>query len=170
MEAELRKFEEELERLSPVAMPAGMIARMEAAMETWQTAGETTGNVVPFSGKTVRRDGARNRRFWAAAAAVAILGAAAALLVPNEGPSGVTTAGVSDAPNYLAASFAPMKAHRNIINAADQGVVMTNDAQPFRAVRLECVDKIEFRNKAGEKLRVEALPRVRIVLIPVRTD
>lgn len=169
METELRELEEELARLTP-AMPEGMITRMETAMETWQTVGEPDQNVVPFSGKNRGREVGSNGRFWAAAAAVAILGAAAALLVPNKGPSGGQTAGVSDASNIVAASFAPMKAHRNIINAADHGVVMTNDAQPFRAVHLECVDRIEFRNKAGEKLRVEAPPRVRIMLIPVRTD
>jgi len=167
MEPELKKFEEELKRMSPVGMPDRMIARMEAAMESWQSADR---NVVPFSGRNAARKANRTGRFWAAAAAVAILGAVAALLVPNGESSGGKMAGVVEAPNYAEASFAPMRADRNIINAADEGFVMSNDAQPFRAVRLESVDRIEFRNKAGEKLRIEAPPQVRILLIPVRTD
>lgn len=171
MDAELRKFEEELERMSPAGMPEGMIARMEAAMENWEDREESAEKVVDFPGWSAKGSGSgRKGNFWAAAAAVALLGAAAALFVPNGGKDGMETAGTSESPEVMAASFAPVNAHRNIINASDEGVVMTNDARPHRAVRLECVDRIEFRNATGERIRIEAPPRVRIVLIPVQTD
>ena len=170
MDADLRKFEEELERLSPSGMPDGMIARMEAAMEGWQTQEEPARKVVPFPGWNGSKESGRKGNFWAAAAAVALFGAATALLVPNRDANRVAESGTPVMPEVTAASFAPVNAHRNIINASDEGVVMTNNARPHRAVRLEVVDRIEFRNAAGQKLRVEAPPRVRIVLIPVRTD
>lgn len=170
MDADLRKFEEELERLSPAGMPDGMIARMEAAMEGWQTREEPTQKVVPFPGWNASKGIGRKGNFWAAAAAVALLGAAAALLVPNRGADRLAETNSPAAPDVMVGSFAPVNAHRNIINASDEGVVLTNNARPHRAVRLEVVDRIEFRNAAGQKLRVEASPRVRIVLIPVRTD
>jgi len=170
MDAELKKFEEELERLSPAGMPDGLISRMEAAMEGWQGREESVQKVVPFPGGSAGKGVGRKGSLWAAAAAVALLGAAAALLVPSGEPTQIGTAILPEDADFLEASFEPVNARQNIINASDQGVVMTNDARPHRAVRLECVDHIEFRNDAGQKLRVEALPRVRIVLIPVWTD
>ena len=170
MDADLRKFEEELERLSPAGMPDGMIARMEAAMEGWQTQEEPARKVVPFPGWNASKGAGRKGNFWAAAAAVALFGAATALLIPNRGADRHAETNSAVPPDVMAASFAPVNAHRNIINASDEGVVVTNNARPHRAVRLECVDRIEFRNAAGQKLRIEAPPRVRIVLIPVQTD
>ena len=167
MDADLRKFEEELERLSPAAMPDGMIARMAAAMDGWADAEEEE-KVVPFPRGQAEGRGSSRNGFWAAAAAVALLGALAAFFVPPNGGSKLAgNSGV--ATPYLAASFAPVGAERNIVNASDEGFVVMRDAVPHRAVRVEYMDRIELRNDQGERVEVEA-PRVRIVLIPVRVD
>lgn len=167
MDVELKKFEEELERLCPVAMPDGMIARMEAAMDGWQEIDEEE-KVLPFPGNEDSAPGASRSGFWAAAAAVAVLGAIVALFVPTGGGNAVATNEGHD-PSYTPASFAPFGASSNIVAASDEGFVMTKDAIPHRAVRVEYMDQIEFRNEQGERLQVEA-PRVRILLIPVRVD
>lgn len=167
MDAELKKLEEELEGLCPVALPDGMIARMEAAMDGWQEGGDEE-NVVSFSGRGDTTPGASRNGFWAAAAAVAVLGAIVALLVPSGNRDAVANSPGFDA-SYAPASFSPVGATSNIVAASDEGFVVTRDAVPHRAVRVEYMDQIEFTNDQGERLQVEA-PRVRIVLIPVRVD
>lgn len=171
MDPELKKFEEELERLCPVAMPDGLIARMESAMDRWQEEAAEE-KVVPFPGREENAYGASRGGFWAAAAAVALLGALAALLVPDKGGyAGSEQLATSDAavPALAPASFSPVGASRNILAASDEGFVMTRDAVPHRAVRVEYTDLVEFTNERGERLQLEA-PRVRIVLIPVQVD
>ena len=169
MDADLKKFEEELERLCPVAMPDGLIARMEAAMDGWQEEPVEEENVVPFPSQEEESPGASRRGFWAAAAAVAILGALAALFVPTDQGGDRRTARNANESGFTPASFSPVGASRNILAASDEGFVMTKDAIPHRAVRVEYMDQIEFTNDQGERLQVEA-PRVRIVLIPVQVD
>ena len=166
MDAELKKFEEDLERLCPVAMPDGMIARMEAAMDGWQD--QTEEKVVPFPVHEEGSHGASRSGFWAAAAAVAVLGALVALFVPSGGQDRLAdNRGFN--PSYSPASFSPVGASSNIVAASDEGFVVTRDAVPHRAVRVEYMDRIELKGNQGQILQVES-PRVRIVLIPVRVD
>jgi hypothetical protein len=168
MDAELKKFEEELERLCPVAMPDGMIARMEAAMDGWQEE-PTDENVVRFPSMEAGKAGGSRNGFWAAAAAVALLGALAAFLVPTNPRNNRVVNNAGSGASYTPASFSPVGASSNIVAASDEGFVVTEDAIPHRAVRVEYMNQIDFTNKRGERLQVE-VPRVRIVLIPVRVD
>jgi hypothetical protein len=169
MDLELKQFEEELERLAPAGLPEGLISRMESAMAGWQEA-EPAGDekVVPFPKVEVESQGGFSRGFWSAAAAVALLGAVVALVLPNQ-TAEKNVAASDAAPEFAAVSFAPTNLDRNIIQAADGGVVFTADERPHRLVRVEYVDRIKFRNAAGEELHVEK-PSVNFVLIPVETD
>ena len=168
MDAELKKFEEELERLCPVAMPDGMIARMEAAMDGWSDEAAEE-KVLPFPGQEEESAGASRNGFWAAAAAVALLGALAALFVPTDNGTNRVANDEGREAAYTPASFSPVGATSNIVAASDEGFVMTRDSVPHRAVRVEYMDQIEFTNDQGQRLQVE-VPRVRIVLIPVQVD
>lgn len=169
MDGELKQFEEDLERLAPAGMPEGMISRMEAAMAGWQDAAPSEEEkVVPFPKAEQEQQGGASRGFWSAAAAVAVLGAVVAFVMPNNQADNVVK-GRTAAPNYAAVSFAPTNLDRNIIQASDGGVVFTNDDRPHRLVRVEYVDRLEYRNAAGAELHVEK-PTVNFVLIPVETD
>lgn len=168
MDGELKQFEEDLERLAPAGLPEGLISRMEAAMAGWQDAESEEEKVVPFPKVEEERQGGSSRGFWSAAAAVALLGAVVAFMLPDNN-SGNSVAGPAAAPNYAAVSFEPTNLDRNIVQASDGGVVFTNDDRPHRLVRVEYVDHLEYRNAAGAELHVEK-PTVKFVLIPVETD
>lgn len=176
MDGDLKQFEEEMERLVPASMPDGLISRMEAAMVGWQDeAPAQEEKVVPFpqvQSEKRQRQGSVSG-FWATAAVVALLGAVVALVLPQSGtPAGAPEAQASPSVaehNFAAVSFAPTNAGRNIVHASGGGVVFTKDDRPHRVVRIEYVDRIEYRNAMGEELYVET-PAVKLILIPVETD
>ncbi|NNM28485.1 MAG: hypothetical protein HKO57_03130 [Akkermansiaceae bacterium] len=167
----MKKFEEELERMAPRRLPENLLARMEAAMDDWEEHDE---KVVPFPSRA-GESRLIGRGFLKAVAAVAVLGAALALMLPGGFKSAPETA---DRPNpsgsvLLAgispASFAPQDAQRKLVSAADQGVVVTRDSRPHRVLRVESMDHYTFQNAKGEVLTMER-PRVEFVLIPLETD
>ena len=174
MEPDLKEFEEELERLAPAALPEGLIARMEAAMDGWQDA-EREEKVVPFPAKEDVKFGGG---LWKAAAAVAILGAAVALLIPAEESSSTTVASISPSSNsrggwverdVAPVSFSPLSAERDVVRTDSQGMIMMKGDTPHRCVRVEYMEHYEFKGEDGQTLRVSK-PAVNYVLIPVRPD
>ncbi len=173
MDPELQRFEEELERLSPRAMPAGLIARMESVMEGWELGEEGCGKVLPFP--DCKRFG-RSRRLagfgmWGAAAGVALLGCLAGLLVGEHGQpeKGAVVEGVPASRALQPVVFDPHAAKRRIVCASDRGVVATRGERPMRLLRVEYIDRVVFRNGNGEEVHVER-PVVRYILKPVATD
>ena len=169
MDGELKQFEEDLERLAPAGMPEGLISRMEEAMAGWQDAAPGGDEkVVPFPAAEKEDQGGSSRGFWSAAAAVALLGAVVAFMLPDQKSDEVVAVPSAES-NYAAASFAPTNLDRNIIQASDGGVVFTNGDRPHRLVRVEYLDHVEYRNAAGAELHLEK-PSVNFVLIPLETD
>lgn len=173
MDSDLKEFEEELSRLAPEAMPDGLISRMEAAMDGWQDA-EKEEKVVPFPQKEFEKS---RSGLWRTAAAVAILGASAALLVPSGGSApnkevALTSSlpAASMTPKQVApVSFEPHSAQRNVVSANNEGMVVMRDETPHLCVRFQYMDRFEFKGPDGRSLQVRK-PAVRYVLIPVRAD
>lgn len=180
MDSDLKRFERELERLSPGRLPEGLIARMEAAMESWETDATSAADeppadrekVVPFP--QARLDKAGRRRgpgLLAAAAGVALLGAVAGLVLsggaerPAESAAGP---GVS-VESLRPVVFSPKAAQRKILSASEEGMVLANGAQPVRVLRFDYIDRVVFRNAHGEEVHVE-VPAVNYRLIPAVTD
>ena len=112
------------------------------------------------------------RRF-AAAAAIAMVGAAAALLAPigGEAPQ------VADTPpppapradsTVDARAFVPASHQRGLSDARDEGIVW-KDNTAHRILRIVYTDIITLRNEAGEVVEVEQ-PRVEYILVPKKVD
>lgn len=191
MDTDLKRFEEELERLSPGKLPEGLIARMELAMEGWEDAaagvedrGETEerDKVVQFPGTRdaggvqvdAQRQNGAGRSWWAAAAAVAVLGALVGLFFadgPGRAKGEDPVAGTPErlTPGLQPVDYAPQAARRKILGASEQNMVLANGEQPLRVMRLDYVDRVVFRNGRGEEVHVE-VPTVNYRLIPVVTD
>ena len=184
MDSDLKRFEAELERLSPRSLPEGLISRMEAAMEGWEEVSEQVSGeinkVVPFPPRMDEedeedredREAHRGGSWWAAAACVALLGAVAAMVITadlesNSADRPVATVGKPEAVRSV--EFAPQSAKRMILDASDQNVIMGNGSQPMRLMRLNYVDRVVFRNAAGEEVHLE-VPSVNYRLVPVPTD
>jgi hypothetical protein len=178
MDSDLKKFEAELERLSPMSLPEGLISRMEAAMEGWEEgSGQVSGGinkVVPFPQRMDEEDEEAHRggSWWAAAACVALLGAVAAMVITADletNSADRPVARVVKADAVRSVEFAPQSAKRMILDASDQNVFLDGGSQPMRLMRLNYVDRVVFRNAAGEEVHLE-VPSVNYRLVPVPTD
>lgn len=174
MDADLKRFEQELERLSPESLPEGLISRMEAAMQNWEGVAIAGDNkVVPFPEPGEEKSSPERGRagVWAAAAAVAVLGAATGLLFtggPKDPSGGVAGREDGASERVVRTDFLPQATKRQIVNATDGGII-SNGAQPVRLMRYDFIDRVEFRNENGHEFHVER-PAVRYLLVPLATD
>ena len=118
------------------------------------------------------------RSNFAAAAAVAILGAFVALMLPaqNSRDSQVTGAPPKIAPKAISSPiapvdqrFAPASYQRNLSDTRDEGVIWRTQNQPQRVLRFKYMDKLMLENENGEAVQVEQ-PREEIVIIPEMLD
>ncbi len=165
------RFENFLRETSPTRLPADFLASLESI-----TAGihfSVDEKVILFPNGNAAPKKRKNRPMWAAAAAVALIGAASALLVPTtEAPK--TTAqtsnkisapvAASDANNFVPASF-----NRGLSEVHDEGVVWKSNNQPHRVVRVVYTDHVTLKDANGRTVEVEQ-PRVKYMLVPDRTD
>lgn len=113
------------------------------------------------------------RPMWSAAAAVALIGAATALLMPPGEPVARTTstsprpAGIT--PNAGADSFVPAGFNRGVSKVKDEGVVWKSNTQPHSLMRVDYIDRITLKDEKGRTFQVEQ-PRVRYIMVPEKTD
>ena len=183
MDTDLKRFEQELERLSPGSLPEGLIARMEAAMEGWEEGGENQSaqgiadgdKVVPFPGREEKqRDGRSGSSLWAAAAGVAVLGALTGVFFTSRLDREAKSEVVEQASpvwgdQVQPVDFSPQVAKRKLLGASEKRVVMADGAQPLQMMRLDYIDRVVFRNAQGEEVHVE-VPTVSYRLVPIVTD
>jgi len=111
-------------------------------------------------------------RRYAAAAAIALAGAAAALLAPIGGNQPAATADSESSAPVIpladAREFVPAGYARGLSEARDEGVVWKDNA-PHRVLRVVYTDTITLRNEAGEIVEVEQ-PRVEYIVVPKKID
>jgi hypothetical protein len=180
MDPELQRFEDELEQLSPSSLPEGLISRMEAAMESWECetsqVADEVDKVVPFPNQeeAVAPEPRRRSSIWAAAASVALLGGVAAMIFtanPAEKSNETveTSSSVVNPSSVRPVEFAPEAAKRTIVDASEPNVIIPNGARPMRLMRFDYVDRIIFRNEAGEEVHLE-VPGTNYRLVPAPTD
>jgi hypothetical protein len=166
------RFENLLRQSAPSKLAPDFLAELESV---------TRGVHFPVNGKILLfPKGApaamtrTHRPMWAAAAAVAIIGAASALLMPTgEIPktvsvgSGLTSPPVSA---YAAQNFVPASFNRGLSEVHDEGVIWkSNTEQPQRVVRVVYMDRITLKDANGRTFEVEQ-PRVEYMLVPAKTD
>ncbi|QTN34274.1 hypothetical protein HZ994_18755 [Akkermansiaceae bacterium] len=115
----------------------------------------------------------------AAAAAVALLGALTAFMIPWGG-AGKATAGngkpavgktiPNASPNtHPDPNFVPAGYGRNLSETRDEGVIWRGKNQPHRVWRLTFTDMVTLKNEKGETYQVEK-PRHEYVIIPEKID
>lgn len=169
MNSELQQIEKMLEGIEPSRVPAGLIERIEieaaaGRLGSAETADETE-KVVPFPADSMRVTRVPAPKYnwtWVAAAAVAVLGAVIAWVMPDPGDHSSTVAGER-------ATFTTNAARSAVNDVRDEGVVWNNAGQPLRKVRVVYLDKVILRNARGELVEV-VMPRTEYVLVPERVD
>jgi hypothetical protein len=171
-------FEALLRASKPRPIPSGLAAKLQLIID--DTPFAVDDKIVLFHkggsrDKPARQTGGRSNiiRFnVAAAAAVAAMGAIAALMLPVDTPAtGQTASTPSPAQPVPAASsnFAPASFDRNLSETHDEGVIWRGRNQPHRVLRLTYTDRVTLTNELGESVQVEQ-PRVEYVIIPEKID
>ena len=111
----------------------------------------------------------------AAAAAVALLGSLAALMVPAETKDGQTAVTVdkseSLSPPFTTAPsmITPASFNRNPSETRDEGVIWRGKNQPHRVLRMTYMEMVTVLDAAGNPVSVER-PRFEYVIVPEKID
>lgn len=154
----------------PRALPATLQSSLSDALEGTPFA--VDGKIVLFHGQS--KSGVPEprdfRRFHiAAAAAVAILGAATALMVPHVGNTATADHTFTPESTVPSAHFAPAGFGRNLSETRDEGIIWRGNNQPHRVLRLTYMEKVTMKNADGETIQVER-PHYEYVTIPEKID
>jgi hypothetical protein len=150
-------FERFLTAQRPVALSDSLMARLAPLAEDLPNVipMPAPARVIPF-------------RRYAAAAAVAVVGAVAAFFAPIKG-RGPAVAG-RDVPVATpiatgdSRQFVPAAYQRGLSEACDEGTIW-KDNLPHRVLRIVYTDTITLRNDAGETVEVEK-PCVEYIVVP----
>jgi hypothetical protein len=169
-----KEFEQRLRGISPTALDAGLLARLETSVAAVPFPTERPTIVhFPLRQKAVRSE--TGKRWWAAAAAVALFGALAGWLLPQqpggqpladtakEKPPGIQSAAVP------ASQLVPAGYNCGLSEASDEGVVWHSDRKPHRVLKFVYRDRVTLKDAAGRTYQVEQ-PRVEYLLVPAKTD
>lgn len=163
--SELR-FEQLLRRTLPAKLDPEYLGSLEAIVR--DVPFKVDEKVVLFP--NARRNVIHKRPLWSAAAAVAIIGALSAMMIPAGKPaahlvarSGAPAATASN-PNFVPASF-----NRGLSEVHDEGVVWKSNNQPHSLVRVVYKDHITLKDTQGRIVEVEK-PSVEYILVPAKTD
>ncbi|MBC8127459.1 MAG: hypothetical protein H8M99_10005 [Gloeobacteraceae cyanobacterium ES-bin-144] len=164
-------FERSMQRFTPADLPASLMASLEAAVSGVPFPNHE--KVVSFPGRS-KQSPANNRKWWSAAAAVALLGAISALMIPA-GPSTKTLVSApltttNQSPSTISPNgFIPASFNRNLREASDQGVVWKSNTQPQQVLKFIYMEKKTYKNADGRTIEIEQ-PRVHYYLVPAKTN
>lgn len=168
------RFEERLRRSSPARLSADFLAELESI--TRGVHFPVNEKILLFPNGAPAAKARPHRPMWATAAAVAIIGAATALLMPTQelaetaasnGSGGII--GRPPAAANAARNFVPATFNRGLSAVHDEGVIWKSNTEPQRVVRVVFIDQMTLKDASGRTIEVEQ-PRVEYMLVPARTD
>lgn len=166
------RFENLLRGTNPAKLDPAFLADLEAIVRDVPFA--TVEKIVPFP-KTANVAPARTSRpAWGAAAAVALIGAATALMMPvgkspDRTPQRLAGATSSPTGSPAGGHFVPAGFNRGLSEVRDEGVVWKSNSQPHTVVRFVYRDLVTLKDGSGRTVQVEQ-PRVEYMLVPAKAD
>ena len=165
------RFEAVLRETSPARLSPDFMAQLEAIVHELPFALNEKIVLFPKANSAVHNR--RQRPLWGAAAAVALIGATTALLMPTAKTSDKLISQVTQVSSPVArpanGNFAPASFNRGVSEVHDEGVVWKSNNQPHSLVRVVYKDKITLRDQQGRTYQVEQ-PRVEYMLVPAKTN
>lgn len=167
-------FEARLRSTSPAPLPADYFDTLLAAVG--DTPFRSEEKILRFPAPRLAPIKRRQRPWWGAAAAVALAGAATALLMPaGKSPSvplaenrSTPATTISPSP-AITSHLVPAGFNRGVSEVRDEGVIWKSDSEPQNLVRVVFMDQITLRDNQGRTYQVEQ-PRVEYMLVPAKTD
>ena len=172
------RFEKSLRSHVPAALSPDFLKQLETIVADVPFAVDEKILLFPKTAPLVRKAAKSYRPMWAAAAAVALIGAATALFMPgNQPPQAVTgivapRGPVTSSPDLPAANsnFQAAGFNRGLGEVHDEGYTWDGDNnKPHRVVKVTYLDRITLKNKEGKIVEVEQ-PRVEYILVPEKVD
>jgi hypothetical protein len=164
------EFEQRLRGIAPAAMSSSLMASLEAAVAGVPFAKEAP-KIVRFPEREAKAS-RQSRVWWSAAAAVALLGGLAGVMVPFSS-SDKAVAGARPGPQSIRSSAAkelvPAGFNRGLKEARDEGVIWQSSQQPHRVLKVVYQDRVTLKDSSGHTYQVEQ-PRVEYILVPAKTD
>ncbi|GAA5116310.1 hypothetical protein JIN84_19220 [Luteolibacter yonseiensis] len=166
------RFEDSLRRHSPARLSLDFLTRLEAVVHEVPFPVNEKIVMFPKAQQGKQTPAARtNRPMWSAAAAVALVGAISALMIPT-GKTPERTARQAD-PAPLSqdgpANLIPASFNRGVSEVSDEGIVWKSNNQPHSVVRVVYQDRITLKDGDGRTYQVEQ-PKVKYMLVPAKTD
>jgi len=181
-DADFDDLEEQLNQLGNITMSEEMITRMASAMDRWHEELPVEEKLVPFGEAVANVDKISEKQprkaIWAAAAAVALLGALSALVTPGPDNGELADMSLVEAaqPMELVAVSPPRNAWvvpdsftHKVINTTESGIVMSEDNTAHRRIHVEYLDAVTVLDDHGREIEIER-PGVEVVLLPVVTN
>lgn len=171
MEKDLLKLEEELRAITPNEMSEDVLSRMVAAMESWQEKSDEDessrdfGKIVEFPNHK-KKGAASWHPTWAAAAAVALLGALGAILLPDGTEKNVTAmGGLGPVPLLRQASLVPVGGER-VVSSMNTGMTSDRQGVPYQVIQV--ITQREESASGNPSAEVNSTrPRVETFIVPV---
>jgi hypothetical protein len=166
------RFENLLRGTCPAKLDSAFLADLETIVRDMPFI--TDEKIVPFPKAATTVPTRRARPMWSAAAAVALIGAATALMMPAGKAPDATPRRLASAPSSPAGSsangnFIPAGFNRGLSEVHDEGVVWKSNSQPHSVVRVVYKDLVTLKDASGRTVQVEQ-PRVEYMLVPAKTD
>ncbi|MGJ8697561.1 MAG: hypothetical protein ACSHYF_14685 [Verrucomicrobiaceae bacterium] len=172
MDSELKQIEAELQKLAPQGMPDDLLSRLDDAMSRWHETVPVEEKVISLSDSQKIEAGRSEGWFqWKAVAGVAIFGAAAAVMLSNQGseaPQEVENP-VQVQQGVSLASFKPKSAKAEVLGLQDRGTISTANGVTVKCVGVKVSNQIDFQNANGDKVRVER-PSYEVIFVPLDVD
>lgn len=163
------RFETLLCGSSPTRLSPAFLASLESIVH--EVPFPVDKKILLFPKASVRTH--RTRPIWGAAAAVALIGAVTALMIPaGKVPVNPTRQAAVTSPPVTASAnrnLVPASFNRGLSEVHDEGVVWKSNNQPHTVVRVVYKDRITLKDANGRTFQVEQ-PRVEYMLVPAKTD
>jgi len=165
------RFENFLREIQPSVLSADFMTQLEGVVA--QTPFTVDEKIVLFPRTNRPSQLRRARPIWRTAAAVALIGAATAFMIPTARPpqkiasqAAASTPATTSPPvgNLIPASF-----NRGLREVSDEGIVWKSNKQPHSVVRVSYEEKITLKDEMGTTYQV-VQPRVQYMLVPAKTD
>lgn len=168
-----RQFEAELRRFRPTTLSPSLLASLE--IQCSGIAFPKAAAVVPFP--NLKQAPQSRRSVWGAAAAVALLGALAALFIPTKSGNNPSVAGqkapsihTEANPSALRSSdLTPADFSRKLSETSDEGVIWPSNQQAHRVLKVVYKDLVTLKRADGSSYQVEQ-PRVEYFIVPTHSD
>ena len=162
------ELEHRLRSISPSRMSDSLMASLESTV-----AGVTFPAVVPKILRFPPVEATPSRKFYRSwsAAAVALFGGLAGLLVPTakEDVTTVASPNLNSSRSAQVAPLIPAGFNRGLKEASDEGVIWQSSQQPHRVLKVVYQDRVTLKDAAGHTYQVEQ-PRVEYILVPTKTN